>query len=75
MVEDRQYALLRDEANLSGLTMSELVRRAIDTTYRPNARWRVNGVELSVGYFRNPDEARVGRRINRGDRRYWPTPD
>ena len=68
MLDDRQYLVLRDEAARSGLTMSELVRRAVDTTYRPYSRRRFRGVELSVGAWVRPDEAVVGRRVRRGDR-------
>ena len=61
-LSDRQHAFLADESFRSGLSMAELVRRAIDTTYRPHARPRVPGVEVSFGLWRRPDEALVGRR-------------
>ena len=62
---DRQHAFLADESFRSGLSMAELVRRAVDATYRPHARPRVPGVEVSVGFWRRPDEALLGRRPQR----------
>jgi hypothetical protein len=59
---DRQHLFLRDESKRTGLTMAELIRRAVDTTYRPFSRPRVGGFELSVGLWREPDAAMVGRR-------------
>ena len=64
-LSDRQHAFLADEAGRSGLSMAELVRRAIDSTYRPHARPRVPGIEVSVGLWRRPDEALLGRRPQR----------
>jgi hypothetical protein len=60
---DRQHARLADEAWRSGLSMAELVRRAVDAVYRPGARPRVRGFELNVGLWRRPDAAVAGRRI------------
>jgi hypothetical protein len=62
---DRQHAFLADESGRSGLSIAELVRRAIDTTYRPHARPRVPGLEVSLGLWRRPDEALLGRRPQR----------
>jgi hypothetical protein len=59
---DRQHAFLLDERARTGLPMAELVRRAIDTVYRPHSRDRVGGLELSLGLWRRPDAAVVGRR-------------
>jgi hypothetical protein len=59
---DRQHLFLRDEASRTGLSLAELVRRAIDRTYRPHVRPHVKGVELSVGLWRRPDAAVAGRR-------------
>jgi hypothetical protein len=61
-LSDRQHLFLRDESVRSGLSMSELVRRAVDTTYRPHQRGTVNGFELSLGMWKRPDAAVVGRR-------------
>jgi hypothetical protein len=62
MLTHRQHSFLSNESERTGLSMSELVRRAIDATYRPKARPRVQGYELSVGLWREPDAAIVGRR-------------
>ena len=59
---DRQHAFLAGESSRTGLSLAELVRRAVDHTYRPNIRPRVGGFELSVGAWRKPDAAVVGRR-------------
>jgi hypothetical protein len=58
---DRQYELLRSESLRSSLSMAELVRRAIDTAYQPQRRPTVRGYELSVGLWRQPDAAVIGR--------------
>jgi hypothetical protein len=60
---NRQHALLRDESGRTGLPMAELVRRAVDKTYRPWTRPTVRGVELSFGLWRRPDAAVAGRRV------------
>jgi hypothetical protein len=60
---DRQHALLRDESWRTGLPLAELVRRAVDKTYRPHSRPTVRGVEISLGLWRRPDAAVVGRRV------------
>lgn len=67
-VTDRQHALLREESARTGLPVSELIRRAIDGTYRPGAAVRVRGLELSLGVFRDPDAAAAGRRRPRTSR-------
>jgi hypothetical protein len=59
---DRQHAFLRDEAARTGLSMAELIRRALDTTFRPHVRQRLRGVELSLGVWSRPDAAIAGRR-------------
>jgi hypothetical protein len=66
---DRQYSMLKEESARTSLPMAELVRRSVDTVYRPNARLRVRGVELNLGLWRDPDAATVGRR-----RRLRPPP-
>ena len=58
---DRQYELLRSESFRSSLSMAELVRRAIDSAYQPERRPSVHGYELSLGLWRQPDAAVVGR--------------
>ena len=61
-LSDRQHAFLLSESARTGLPLAELVRRAVDTVYRPHARSRVGGLELSLGLWRRPDAAIVGRR-------------
>jgi hypothetical protein len=62
---DRQHAYLVGESRRTGLSMAELVRRAIDRVYRPEQRPRVPGYELSVGLWKRPDAALIGRRPTR----------
>ncbi len=62
VLTDRQHAFLSSESSRTGLPLAELVRRAIDGTYRPHARDTVRGYEFSVGLWRRPDAAVVGRR-------------
>src|SRR5579862_6865354 len=52
MLTNRQYDYLATEADRTGLSISELVRRAIDRVYRPELRPRAGGLELSVGIWR-----------------------
>jgi hypothetical protein len=65
ILTDRQHAFLLDESGRTGLSLGELVRRAVDGTYRPFARPRVRGFELSVGVWERPDAAVAGRRVSR----------
>jgi hypothetical protein len=62
LVTETQREVLVAEADRTGLSVTELVRRAIDRVYRPDARPRAAGFELSVGVWRRPDAAVVGRR-------------
>jgi hypothetical protein len=62
VLTDRQHAFLRDESARTGLSMAELIRRAVDTTFRPHARPKLRGLELSVGVWSRPDVAIAGRR-------------
>jgi hypothetical protein len=69
---DRQHAFLVGEAIRTGLSLAELVRRAVDRTYRPEVRPKIGGVEVSLGLWRRPDAAVAGRRpepLVRGKRR------
>jgi hypothetical protein len=61
-LSDRQHAFLVSESERTGLPLAELVRRALDTVYRPRLRERVRGFEFSVGIWERPDAAVVGRR-------------
>jgi hypothetical protein len=63
MLEPEQHAFLASEASRTGLSRSELVRRAIDGAYRPEARRRVKGFDVGLGIWRAPDAAIVGRRV------------
>jgi hypothetical protein len=61
---DRQHAMLIDESNRTGLPMAELVRRAVDGTFRPMRRHPlIRGFEISVGLWRGLDAAFAARRI------------
>jgi hypothetical protein len=61
-LSDRQHAYLVGESARTGLSLAELVRRAVDRTYRPHLPQRVSGFELSLGLWKRPDAAVVGRR-------------
>jgi len=63
LLEERQYATLKHEAARASLSVCELVRRAIDRTYRPYFRARIRGYELSFAVWRRPDAAVAGRRV------------
>jgi hypothetical protein len=62
---DRQHAYLVGESIRTGLSMAELIRRAIDKVYRPELRPKIPGYELSLGLWKRPDAAVVGRRRER----------
>jgi hypothetical protein len=62
---DRQHAFLVSESARTGLSIAELVRRAIDGTYRPGALPLWRGFELSAGVFKRPNAAVIGRRSSR----------
>jgi hypothetical protein len=63
MLTQEQYTLLKAEAEVAGLSVGELVRRALDRVYRPRARLRVRGWEISFAVWRRPDAAVVARRL------------
>ena len=63
MLEPEQYNHLVGESLRTGLSRSELVRRAIDETFRPEARVRVGGFDLGFGVWRRPDAAISARRV------------
>lgn len=58
---DRQHQLLLEESIRSSVSMAELVRRAIDVTYRPLSRPIVRGYHVNVGVHREIDPATIGR--------------
>ena len=70
---DEQYEFLRAEAHRTGLSAAELVRRALDASYRPEERPRVRGFDISLGVWRAPDASVAGRRG--GGRESAPHPD
>jgi hypothetical protein len=61
LIEYRQYMLLKEESRRSSVPMAELIRRAIDKTYRPHYRPRIAGIEVNFGIWRRPDAAALGR--------------
>jgi Ribbon-helix-helix protein, copG family len=63
MLEPEHVAYLIGEAARTGLSRSELVRRALDETFRPEARTRVRGFDVGFGIWRAPDAAVAGRRV------------
>jgi hypothetical protein len=67
LVRRDQYHALLEESARSGLPMAELVRRALDSVYRPHRRPAARGVELSFGVWRRLDAATTGRRLRRID--------
>jgi hypothetical protein len=58
---DGQHGFLIEESVRTGLSMSELVRRALDSTYRPALRPVVRGFTVNFALTRGPDAAVVGR--------------
>ena len=63
LLEAEQYEYLLGESLRTGLSRSELIRRALDETYRPEARFRVGGFDIGFGLWRAPDAAIAGRRV------------
>jgi hypothetical protein len=66
LTEEQRIFLLNESAR-SGLSMAELVRRALDATYPLPPRRQVGGFELNVGLWRRLDAAVTGRRLRRVD--------
>jgi hypothetical protein len=58
----RMHAHLVVEANRTGLSVAELVRRAVEEIYAPRRRPRLQGWQASLGFWRRPDAAVAGRR-------------
>jgi hypothetical protein len=59
---DEQYDFLRAESHLTGLSIAELVRRALDVAYPEEERPRIRGWDFRLGIWRRPDAAVAGRR-------------
>ncbi len=62
MLDEEHFVFLARESMRTGLSRSELVRRALDETFRPEARKRLRGFDVSFGLWRHPDAALAGRR-------------
>jgi hypothetical protein len=73
-LSDRQYDLLNGEANRTGLSMAELLRRLVDRAWTPGRLPKVNGFEVSLGVWKRPDAAVVGRRPGKRLDQGEPTP-
>jgi hypothetical protein len=63
LLEEEQYEYLLGESVRTGLSRSELMRRAVDEAYRPEARKRVRGFDVGFGIWKAPDAAVAGRRV------------
>jgi Ribbon-helix-helix protein, copG family len=61
-MSDKMYRRLTKLANRTGLSVAELVRRAVERAYWRDELPRVNGFEISVGVWKRPDASIVGRR-------------
>jgi Ribbon-helix-helix domain len=61
-LEDTQYRHLTAQSERMSVPVAELIRRAIDKTYALGEDRRTPGVELSLGIWRRPDAAVIGRR-------------
>ncbi len=61
LLPEEQYTFLREESARTGLSMSELVRRGVEATYKVGARPKVRGTEFRIGFWRRPDAAAAAR--------------
>jgi hypothetical protein len=61
-LEDAQYDILSAESGRSSVSVAELIRRSIDRAFDLDSSRRTGGIELSVGVWKRPDAAVVGRR-------------
>jgi hypothetical protein len=61
-ISKKMYSRLNRIANLTGLSIAELVRRAVERTYWPGEIPRMKGFEISFGLWKRPDASVVGRR-------------
>jgi hypothetical protein len=53
---------LNVEASRTGLSVAELIRRAVEEVYSTSHRPRLHGWQASLGFWRRPDAAIAGRR-------------
>jgi hypothetical protein len=67
LLTNAQHEFLRNESARSGLSMAELIRRALDATYPLAPRRQLRGFEVNVGLWRRLDAAVTGRRLRRLD--------
>ena len=49
VVSSNQYAFLTDESKRSSVSMGELIRRALDSTYGPGGTRRVHVITHTLG--------------------------
>jgi hypothetical protein len=61
-LEEGQYDFLTAESFRSSIAVAELIRRAIDRAFELDTSRRTGGVELSLGIWRRPGAAIIGRR-------------
>lgn len=61
LLEYEQYVMLKAESHRSSVSVSELLRRAIDQTYAPQRRPQLAGLEFNFGIWRRADAAILGR--------------
>lgn len=61
LLTDRQHATLLGESVRTSVSMAELIRRAVDAVYRPEASAPVRGFEVTLGVHRERDAAMIGR--------------
>jgi hypothetical protein len=62
ILEDHQYRFLTEESGRLSVSVAELIRRAIDSTFSLDSGRRTAGLEVSFGVWRRPDAAIAGRR-------------
>ena len=61
-ISEKMYRRLTTIANRTGLSVAELIRRAIERVYWPADLPKMKGFEISVGIWKRPDASIVGRR-------------
>ena len=66
---DAQHAFLVEEAHRTGLSLAELVRRALEANYQPEHRPRLRGFDVSLRRVALPGccRGRPPRRRQRAD--------